>query len=56
LFKFQLDQFTDPVKWEDEFPHLYGNFGAKDIVSVQSFDKAQGQTWAESMSTSSWLE
>ncbi|OAQ62032.1 hypothetical protein VFPPC_16598 [Pochonia chlamydosporia 170] len=56
LLKFQLDQFADPIKWEDEFPHLYGNFGGKDVVSVQKFDKAEGQSWPESMSASSWLE
>ncbi|TWU79170.1 hypothetical protein ED733_008877 [Metarhizium rileyi] len=56
VFKFQLDRFADPIRWEGGFPHLYGNFGGKDVLSVQKFDKDNVKTWAEVMSISSWLE
>lgn len=56
LIKFELAKFVDPIKWEGGFPHLYGNFGAKDVHSVQKFERAESQSWAESMGASSWLE
>ncbi|POR31851.1 Uncharacterized protein TPAR_07955 [Tolypocladium paradoxum] len=56
LIKFELAKFVDPIKWEGGFPHLYGNFGAKDVYSVQEFERAGNQSWAESMGASSWLQ
>ncbi|OAR01407.1 hypothetical protein LLEC1_04074 [Akanthomyces lecanii] len=56
VVKLELSKLNDPVKFEDDFPHLYGNFGARDIDSESRFERRQGQTWADSMSTSSWLE
>jgi uncharacterized protein (DUF952 family) len=55
LLKFQLELFKHPIKWEGGFPHLYGNFGAGDVVSVQKFERGEGETWAKSMS-GPWLE
>ncbi|KAF4507912.1 hypothetical protein G6O67_004360 [Ophiocordyceps sinensis] len=55
LFKLELGKLADAVKWEDGFPHLYGNFGAKDVDSVRSFGRAEHQSWADSMRASSWL-
>jgi uncharacterized protein (DUF952 family) len=38
-------------------PHLYGNFGAKDVVSVREFRRAEGQTWKEALEgEKAWLE
>ncbi|PHH87131.1 hypothetical protein CDD83_9275 [Cordyceps sp. RAO-2017] len=56
LMKFELSRLDDPVKWEGGFPHLYGNFGAKDVRSVRGFERAGTRSWAESMRGSSWLE
>ncbi|KFG83853.1 hypothetical protein MANI_009291 [Metarhizium anisopliae] len=56
VLKFQLDQFADPIKWEDGFPHLYGNFGGKNVLAVQKFQRDEGKTWIEIMSASPWLE
>lgn len=56
VIKLELSKLADPVKFEDSFPHLYGNFGARDVDSASRFEREQAQTWAESMSISSWLE
>ncbi|GAB0135090.1 hypothetical protein EsDP_00003441 [Epichloe bromicola] len=56
VFKFELARFADPVRWEGGFPHLYGNFGGKDVLSVEKFVKGEGQTWADAMGGSTWLE
>ncbi|KHN96910.1 uncharacterized protein MAM_05019 [Metarhizium album ARSEF 1941] len=56
VLKFQLDKFADPIKWDGGFPHLYGNFGGKDVLSVQKYERDEGRTWVEIMSASSWLE
>ncbi|KAG6041694.1 hypothetical protein E4U41_002777 [Claviceps citrina] len=56
VFKFELARFADAVKWEDGFPHLYGKFGKEDVSSVEKFERAEGQTWADAMSASAWLE
>ncbi|KAK2589918.1 hypothetical protein QQS21_012409 [Conoideocrella luteorostrata] len=56
LFKFELAKFSHPVKWEGGFPHLYGNFGGGDIVSVEKFDRGDGRTWADAMGGSAWLQ
>ncbi|KAK4089845.1 hypothetical protein VFPFJ_08696 [Purpureocillium lilacinum] len=55
LIKFELTKFVDPIKWEDSFPHLYGNFGKKDVESVQKFERSEGKTWKQVMEGSSWL-
>ncbi|KAM4065500.1 hypothetical protein HRG_004195 [Hirsutella rhossiliensis] len=55
LLKFDLGNLADSVIWEDGFPHLYGNFGAKDVHSVRKFERAERQSWADSMRDSSWL-
>ncbi|TQV95495.1 hypothetical protein V2A60_000686 [Cordyceps javanica] len=56
VVKIEQAKLSDPVKFEDGFPHLYGNFGALDIDSTSRFEREQGQTWADSMGASSWLE
>ncbi|KAK9445687.1 hypothetical protein VB005_00801 [Metarhizium brunneum] len=56
VLKFQLDQFADPIKWEGGFPHLYGNFGGRNVLAVQKFQRDEGKTWIEIMSASPWLE
>ncbi|KAJ2967118.1 hypothetical protein NQ176_g9822 [Zarea fungicola] len=56
VVKLELSKLSDPVKFEGGFPHLYGNFGALDVDSTTLFERNQGQSWADSMSTSSWLD
>ncbi|KAJ6780989.1 hypothetical protein PWT90_08221 [Aphanocladium album] len=56
IVKLELSKLADPVKFEDGFPHLYGNFGARDVDSISRFERNDGQSWADSMSASSWLE
>lgn len=56
VFKLALGRLADHTKWEDGFPHLYGTLGRDDVLSVERFDRGEGQTWAEAMSASTWLE
>lgn len=56
VVKLELAKLPGPVKFEDGFPHLYGNFGGRDVDSTSRFERNEGQSWADSMSTSSWLE
>jgi hypothetical protein len=38
-------------------PHLYGNFGAQDVVAVKEFRRGEGQTWEEAFEgEKAWLE
>ena len=56
MVKLEREKLADPVKFEDGFPHLYGNFGARDVESISRFERAEGQKWAESMGHSDWLQ
>ena len=57
LFKMELlGRMADLIKWEDGFPHLYGTLGREDVVAVEKCDRSEGQTWADAMSASAWLE
>ncbi|KAM0254031.1 hypothetical protein ACHAP5_000017 [Fusarium lateritium] len=56
VIKLEFAQFDDSLKWEDSFPHLYGNFGAKNVDSVDKFVRQENQTWGEVMRESKWLE
>lgn len=56
--KLELAKWGDAVRFEGEgtgFPHLYGNFGANDVLSVEKFERSEGQTWSQSMAKSAWL-
>ncbi|KAH8893469.1 hypothetical protein GQ53DRAFT_822150 [Thozetella sp. PMI_491] len=42
----------EKVKWDETegtngCPHLYGNFGTKDVESVKAFKREAGQSWAD---------
>ncbi|KAI9167596.1 hypothetical protein HJFPF1_03727 [Paramyrothecium foliicola] len=56
IVKLDLANFEKDLKWEGGFPHLYGNFGAAGIESIQKFERAEGQTWTQSMAGSEWLQ
>ncbi|KAK3191850.1 hypothetical protein K4F52_001892 [Lecanicillium sp. MT-2017a] len=56
VVKLEVSRLADPLKWEGGFPHLYGNFGAREVESVSRFERADGQKWAESMSYTDWLQ
>ncbi|KAK7744603.1 hypothetical protein SLS53_003489 [Cytospora paraplurivora] len=55
-------RWDDPPNDNDGCPHLYGNFGAADVESVQRFERAEGkeggegQGWKEVFASSAWLE
>jgi hypothetical protein len=52
-------KWDDPPDENDGCPHLYGSFGAADIESVETFEKASGgggQSWKEVFASSGWLE
>ncbi|KAJ4022343.1 hypothetical protein NW752_000453 [Fusarium irregulare] len=56
VIKLEYVQFADSMKWEGGFPHLYGNFGADHVDSIEKFAREQDQTWGEVMAKSNWLE
>ncbi|KAK4191602.1 hypothetical protein QBC35DRAFT_486582 [Podospora australis] len=65
LFKIPLSNLpAEKLKWEEApgtgryYPHLYGNFGAKEILDVKEFvrNDEEGQTWSEVFAADSWLE
>ncbi|KAL7896571.1 hypothetical protein HDV63DRAFT_367541 [Trichoderma sp. SZMC 28014] len=56
IIKFKMSKLADPIKWENGFPHLYGNFGARDVVSFAKFERREGQRWVEWMLDVDWLE
>jgi uncharacterized protein (DUF952 family) len=65
ILKLRLANF-DPasVKWdeggpgstENGCPHLYGNFGAEDVVDVREFVRKEGEGWREVLERERWLE
>lgn len=55
VIKLELSKLEDQLKWENGFPHLYGNFGAPDVLSIQEFERGEMQSWADCMSQTHWL-
>jgi hypothetical protein len=53
--KVRLARFApETIKWDEVpdsngCPHLYGNFGAEDVVAVKKFERLEGQTWTEAL-------
>ncbi|KAK1776899.1 hypothetical protein QBC45DRAFT_487809 [Copromyces sp. CBS 386.78] len=53
LLKLRLSNFDQAsVKWDEVedtngCPHLYGNFGGKDVVDVKEFRRGEDKTWGE---------
>jgi uncharacterized protein (DUF952 family) len=43
------------TKWENGFPHLYGNFGREEIVDIKAFERSDSEKWSESLKRSEWL-
>ncbi|KAL2015616.1 hypothetical protein VTK56DRAFT_5094 [Thermocarpiscus australiensis] len=63
ILKLRLANFPpSSVKWDEVdgtngCPHLYGNFGAKDVVAVREFRRGEGQSWREALEgEKAWLE
>ncbi|KUI72855.1 hypothetical protein VM1G_08591 [Cytospora mali] len=67
LIKIRLAPLESQVKWDDPpndndgCPHLYGNFGAADVESVERFERSGGEgqsrkSWKEVFASSGWLE
>lgn len=64
LLKLRLANFdAASVKWDEVdgtngCPHLYGNFGARDVVAVREFRRGgEGQSWKEVFEgDGGWLE
>ncbi|KAK0735657.1 hypothetical protein B0T21DRAFT_412267 [Apiosordaria backusii] len=63
ILKLRLSNF-DPstIKWDEApgtnggCPHLYGNFGAKDVVDSKEFVRQENQTWEDVFRGDRWLE
>lgn len=56
VFELRFADFEPSTKWEDGFPHLYGNFGKDNLSSIKRFDRAENQVWSEVIKNSRWLE
>ncbi|KAG5913491.1 hypothetical protein E4U53_004851 [Claviceps sorghi] len=57
VFKLNQGRLADSIKWEQGgFPHLYGTIGREDVMAVKKIERDAGQTWADAMSASAWLE
>ncbi|KAK4645524.1 hypothetical protein QC761_202198 [Podospora bellae-mahoneyi] len=62
ILKLRLSNFPqESVKWDEVpgtngCPHLYGNFGAKDVVDSKEFVRGDDQTWEDVLRGDSWLE
>jgi uncharacterized protein (DUF952 family) len=55
LLKVEFARIVSATKWENEFPHLYGNFGKDEIVDSKAFERSESETWSESLKRSEWL-
>ncbi|KAK0643059.1 hypothetical protein B0T16DRAFT_429832 [Cercophora newfieldiana] len=62
LVKLRLSNFEpSSVKWDEVpgtngCPHLYGNFGGKDVVSFKEVVRPDGKTWSEALQAEKeWL-
>lgn len=51
-------KWDDPPNDNDGCPHLYGDFGAADVDSVERFERTPGApgTWEGVFASSAWLE
>ncbi|RYP72566.1 hypothetical protein DL770_007946 [Monosporascus sp. CRB-9-2] len=53
LLKLPLAGIAGATRWEGPkggpFPHLYGNFGAREIEGVREFSRAEGGTWSAAL-------
>ncbi|AEO56053.1 hypothetical protein MYCTH_45679 [Thermothelomyces thermophilus ATCC 42464] len=63
ILKLRLANFDQSsVKWDEVdgtngCPHLYGNFGVKDVVAAKEFRRAEGQSWKDVFEREKgWLE
>ncbi|KAK3327535.1 hypothetical protein B0T19DRAFT_441505 [Cercophora scortea] len=63
IIKLRLSNFpSDAVKWDEVegtngCPHLYGNFGHQDVVSIKAFHRPEGQSWSQVLQgETAWLE
>ncbi|KAK4449165.1 hypothetical protein QBC34DRAFT_351938 [Podospora aff. communis PSN243] len=62
LVKLRLANFEpSSVKWDETpgtngCPHLYGNFGEKDVVDFKEVTRPEGLTWSEALKAETeWL-
>ncbi|AEO62462.1 uncharacterized protein THITE_2012900, partial [Thermothielavioides terrestris NRRL 8126] len=55
VLKLRLANFdAAAVRWDETegtngCPHLYGNFGARDVVAVREFRRREDQSWKEAL-------
>ncbi|KAF5133344.1 hypothetical protein E5D57_003968 [Metarhizium anisopliae] len=56
VVKIQLDKLTEHrIHWEgDGCVHLYGDFGAQDVVAVEKCVR-QGESWSDCLQDATWL-
>ncbi|KAJ2897216.1 hypothetical protein MKZ38_004863 [Zalerion maritima] len=52
------DELKEKMNWDiPQCPHLYWNFGAKDVNSVRRFDRSANTTWdTQGVMDREWLE
>lgn len=57
VVKIQLDKVANHhINWEgDGCVHLYGSFGADDVVALQKCIR-QTETWSSCLADATWLE
>jgi uncharacterized protein (DUF952 family) len=57
ILKIRYEALGDKMEWTagGGYPHLFGTFGASDIVEVKKFTRVDPQTWAEATS-GEWFE
>ncbi|TLD30338.1 hypothetical protein PspLS_02914 [Pyricularia sp. CBS 133598] len=57
ILKLNLVKFANEINWDTPgCPHLYGNFGAEEVVDSRKFVRGDGQEWKEALgSCSDWL-
>ncbi|KAK4222983.1 hypothetical protein QBC38DRAFT_517909 [Podospora fimiseda] len=62
ILKIKLGNFDEEkVKWDEVegtngCPHLYGNFGGRDVVDAREFRRGEGEGWREVFEGERWLE
>jgi hypothetical protein len=54
VIKLPLARIAQDTRWEEvpdvsTFPHLYRNFGRRDVEAVKGFRRGEGQVWSEAL-------
>ncbi|KAH7025739.1 uncharacterized protein B0I36DRAFT_329035 [Microdochium trichocladiopsis] len=57
ILRVPYDKIGAQTKWENTFPHLYGNFGADEVESFEEFKREDGEeSWDKAVERQkAWL-